>query len=159
MKDQKGKLIQIMSHMKKFKLDQKMVLDFRSDLFQHAQRLSLAFHDQKRSGPLIYAINFQADAAAGIVLAVLPILDSLLRVGGMFAIIYVLAVLFSAGAILLHYFDNLWLEALVLSGMLCLVALTLLRLGYLVTIWNSHSVLWLRQRVFAPAAAENPADK
>ena len=30
-------------------------------------------------------------------------------------------------------------------------ALTLLRLGYLVTIWNSHSVLWLRQRVFAPA--------
>ena len=40
------------------KLDQYMVLDFRSDLFRHAQRLSLAFHDQKRSGMLIYAINF-----------------------------------------------------------------------------------------------------
>jgi ABC-type multidrug transport system fused ATPase/permease subunit len=68
------------------KLQQYMVLDFRSDLFDHAQRLSLAFHDQKRTGPLIYAINFQADAAAGIVLAIPPIVESLLTIGGMFAI-------------------------------------------------------------------------
>jgi hypothetical protein len=27
---------------------------------------------------------------------------------------------------------------------------TLLRLGYVVTLWNSHGVVWLRQRVFAP---------
>src|SRR3954469_15866288 len=44
------------------KIEQNMVLDFRSDLFQHAQRLSLAFHDRKRSGMLIYAVNFQGDA-------------------------------------------------------------------------------------------------
>ena len=31
-------------------IDQRMVLDFRSDLFQHAQRLSLAFHDDARTG-------------------------------------------------------------------------------------------------------------
>jgi len=36
----------------------------RSDLFRHAQRLSLAYHDQRRSGMIIYAINSQADAAA-----------------------------------------------------------------------------------------------
>src|SRR5207244_2222637 len=66
-------------------------------------------------------------------------------------ITWALAALLSTGAILLHYFDNRWLEGLVLSAVLGLVALTLLRLGYLVTIWNSHSVLWLRQRVFAPA--------
>ena len=60
------------------KLNQKMVLDFRADLFRHAQRLSLAFHDQKRSGPLIYAINFQADAAAGIVMSGPPLLQSFL---------------------------------------------------------------------------------
>ena len=29
------------------KVDQSMVLDFRSDMMQHAQRLSLAFHDQR----------------------------------------------------------------------------------------------------------------
>ena len=44
-------------------LDQKIALDFRSDLFEHAQRLSLAFHDNRRSGKLIYAINNQGDAA------------------------------------------------------------------------------------------------
>ncbi len=70
------------------KLNQKMVLDFRSDLFSHAQRLSLAFHDQKRSGPLIYAINFQADAAAGIVIAIPPLLESFLTLIGMMIITY-----------------------------------------------------------------------
>ena len=44
------------------KLDQSMVLDLRSDLFQHAQRLSLAFHDSKRTGKLMYQINNQASA-------------------------------------------------------------------------------------------------
>jgi len=68
------------------KLDQRMVLDFRGDLFAHAQRLSLAFHDQKRSGPLIYAINCQANAAAAIVLATPPILESLLLLVGMVGI-------------------------------------------------------------------------
>ena len=32
------------------KIHENMVLDFRSDLFQHAQRLSLAFHDQAPAG-------------------------------------------------------------------------------------------------------------
>ena len=55
------------------KIDQSMVLDFRSDLFRHAQRLSLAFHDQRRSGMLIYAINFQADAVARAIMAIPPL--------------------------------------------------------------------------------------
>src|SRR5688572_10182422 len=65
-------------------LEQRMVLDFRSDLFEHSQRLSLAFHDQRRSGMLIYAVNFQADSAAGLVMALLPLLQSLLTLVGMF---------------------------------------------------------------------------
>ncbi len=32
------------------RIEQRMVLDFRSDLFQHAQRLSLAFHDASKTG-------------------------------------------------------------------------------------------------------------
>ena len=40
--------------------EQRMILDFRGDIFAHAQRLSMAFHDQSRAGALIYAINFQA---------------------------------------------------------------------------------------------------
>jgi ATP-binding cassette, subfamily B, bacterial len=66
------------------KLEQSMILDFRSDLFRHAQRLSLAFHDQHRAGQLIYAINFQADAAVGLVMATQPLAQSMLTLVGMF---------------------------------------------------------------------------
>ena len=55
------------------KLDQSMVLDFRSDLFQHAQKLSMAFHDHRRSGQLIFAINSQGDAVARLVSSVPPL--------------------------------------------------------------------------------------
>ena len=68
--------------------EQKMILDFRSDLFEHAQRLSMAFHDQKRAGGLIYAINFQADAAAGVIMAVQPMVQSAVSLVGMFWLTY-----------------------------------------------------------------------
>jgi ABC-type multidrug transport system fused ATPase/permease subunit len=70
------------------KIDLGMVLDFRGDLFQHAQRLSLAFHDQSRSGMLIYAVNFQADAAARLVMTVPPLAQSLITLVGMFWITF-----------------------------------------------------------------------
>jgi ABC-type multidrug transport system fused ATPase/permease subunit len=72
------------------RLDQHMVLDFRADLLQHAQRLSLGFHDQKSSGPLVYAINFQSNAAAGIVLALPPLAQSVITLVGMFTIVCVI---------------------------------------------------------------------
>ncbi|HJT35290.1 MAG TPA: ABC transporter ATP-binding protein [Pirellulales bacterium] len=72
------------------KLEQRMALDFRSDLFQHAQRLSMAFHDRRRSGMLIYAINSQADAVPGLVMAVPPMAQSAITLGGMFWILLTL---------------------------------------------------------------------
>src|SRR5215204_1591560 len=62
--------LNVVSNYVNTKLEQRMVLDFRSDLFAHAQRLSLAFHDRRRSGSLIFAINFQGDAAAGLMMTV-----------------------------------------------------------------------------------------
>jgi ATP-binding cassette subfamily B protein/subfamily B ATP-binding cassette protein MsbA len=72
------------------KIQQHMVLDFRSDLFQHAQRLSLAFHDRRRSGMLIYAINAQADAAARVVMTIPPLAQSVLTLAGMLWILFVM---------------------------------------------------------------------
>jgi ATP-binding cassette subfamily B protein len=66
------------------KLHQLMVLDFRSDLFQHAQRLSLAFHDQRRAGQLIYAINFFADEAITLALSIQPLGQSAITLIGIF---------------------------------------------------------------------------
>jgi len=72
------------------RIEQSMVLDFRSDLFQHAQRLSLAFHDRRRSGNLIYAINSQGDAAARVVMTIPPLAQSVLTLTGMLWILFVM---------------------------------------------------------------------
>jgi len=70
------------------KVEQKVILDFRSDLFAHAQRLSLAYHERKRSGMLIYAVNYQADAAARVIMTVPPLGESALTLVGMIYITY-----------------------------------------------------------------------
>jgi ATP-binding cassette subfamily B protein len=67
-------------------IDQKMVLDFRSDLFRHAQRLSLAFHDSRRTGELMGRINYAAASVGNVVMAFPPMLQALLSLIGMFAI-------------------------------------------------------------------------
>jgi acetylornithine deacetylase/succinyl-diaminopimelate desuccinylase-like protein len=55
------------------KLDQRMVLDLRSDLFRHAHRLSQEFHDRTFTGSLMYRINNQANAMGAIAVAVTPL--------------------------------------------------------------------------------------
>jgi ATP-binding cassette subfamily B protein len=71
-------------------LEQRMALDFRSDLFRHAERLPLTFHEQQRGGGMIYAINFQADAATGLAMAIPPLLQSLLTLVGMLYIAFLI---------------------------------------------------------------------
>ena len=65
------------------KLELGMALDFRSDLFTHAQRLSLAYHDQRRSGMLIYIINSIGPTAPNLVMTVLPLIQSIVTLIGM----------------------------------------------------------------------------
>jgi ATP-binding cassette subfamily B protein len=70
------------------KVDQRMVLDFRSDLFRHAQRLSLAFHDDARTGVLMYKINNQADSVGQIVVSLPELGRSVLTLVGMLWVAY-----------------------------------------------------------------------
>src|SRR4030095_10691219 len=76
--------LNVLSNYVNTKLEQRMVLDFRSDLFEHAQRLSLAFHDRRRSGSLIFAINFQGDAAASLMMTIPALGQSIITLVGMF---------------------------------------------------------------------------
>lgn len=66
------------------KLEQNIVLDFRADLFEHAQRLSFSYHDRRRSGDLIFAINHQGAASSNILMAIPPVVQSVLTLVGMF---------------------------------------------------------------------------
>jgi ATP-binding cassette, subfamily B, bacterial len=68
------------------KIDQHITLDFRSNLFLHAQRMSLAFHDRRRSGMLIYMINSQGDAPSSLIMTIPMLAESLLTLVGMFCI-------------------------------------------------------------------------
>lgn len=69
-------------------IDLRMVLDFRSDLFRNAQRLSLTFHDNNRTGLLMYRINEQASTLGAIVVALPALAQSALTVVGMLYITY-----------------------------------------------------------------------
>ena len=77
---------------------------------------------------------------------------------GLLVIIYTLAALFSLGAILLHYIASPIVEAAVLAGLIATISTLLLKLGYVVTIWNSRSVVWLRQHLPAPSLAQRTRD-
>ena len=70
------------------KLDQSMVLDLRSEMFEHAQRLSMAFHDSRQTGKLMFQINTQASNLGAVTVAIPPLLQSLLTLVGMFVVVY-----------------------------------------------------------------------
>jgi ABC-type multidrug transport system fused ATPase/permease subunit/GT2 family glycosyltransferase len=78
-------------------VDQRMVLDLRSDMFKHAQKLSLAFHDDERKGVLMYRINQQASSMGEIVVGLPVLAQSALTIVGMgviaFSINHLLALL------------------------------------------------------------------
>ena len=59
------------------------MLDLRSDMFQHAQRLSAGYHDDRATGALMYQINNQADAVGAVAVSLPPLLQSFLTLVGM----------------------------------------------------------------------------
>jgi ATP-binding cassette subfamily B protein len=76
----------VLSHYLGAKAEQNMVMDLRSDLFAHAQRLSFTFHDQRQTGALMSQINMQASAVGNIVMVVPPIAEATLTLVGMLVI-------------------------------------------------------------------------
>src|SRR5258706_7734436 len=76
--------LHVVSNYVNTKMDQYVTLDLRSSLFLHAQRLSLAFHDRRRSGMLIYLINSQGDAPSALFLTIPTLVESALTLIGMF---------------------------------------------------------------------------
>ena len=70
------------------KLSMRMVLDLRSHLFQHVQRLSFAYHDDRRTGELMGRINGQATSLEGVTVAALPLIQNGLMLVGMFVVAF-----------------------------------------------------------------------
>jgi ATP-binding cassette subfamily B protein len=85
-----GNAFTVLNHYLGSKLEQNMVLDLRSDLFAHAQRLSLTFHDERQTGMLMSQINTQAAAVGNIVMVVPPIVEAALTLVGMLVIAFLI---------------------------------------------------------------------
>ena len=82
---------------------------------------------------------------------------------GLLVVLYAVSALFSGAAILLHHLQVFALEVAVLVGTALLVAAILTRLGYLLSLWNSASVVWLRRRLHwvdeSPVGVFEPRDQ
>jgi ATP-binding cassette, subfamily B, bacterial len=81
-----GNALTVLCHYRGATMEQNMVLDLRSDLFAHVQRLSLAFHDKKQTGALMSQINMQAASLGTIVMVIPPIFEALMTLVGMLII-------------------------------------------------------------------------
>jgi len=68
------------------KLDLSMTLDFRTALFRHTQRLSLAFHDRRKSGMALYRINYMDEAPTRFLMSLFPLIQNVVTLVGMFFI-------------------------------------------------------------------------
>jgi ATP-binding cassette subfamily B protein len=70
------------------RLEQCIDRDFRSRLFSHAMQLSLAYHENRRSGMMIYVINNQGDAVANLLMSLPSILESIIMLVGMLIVLW-----------------------------------------------------------------------
>ncbi len=70
------------------RLEQCIDRDFRSRLFGHAMQLSLAYHENRRSGMMIYVINNQGDAVANLLMTLPSIIESIVMLVGMLIVLW-----------------------------------------------------------------------
>jgi ATP-binding cassette, subfamily B, bacterial len=68
------------------KVEQNIILDLRSKMFDHVTHLSVSFHDERHTGMLMSLINIQAASIGNIVMAFPPLAESFLMLIGMLVI-------------------------------------------------------------------------
>jgi ABC-type multidrug transport system fused ATPase/permease subunit len=85
-----GNALTLLNNYAGTKLEQRMVLDLRSDLFDHCQRLSLTFHDKTMTGELMSKINNQAASVGSVVMTIPPLAQSAITLVGMFVIAFLI---------------------------------------------------------------------
>ena len=79
--------VTILNNYTTIKIGQKMVNDMRRDLYAHLQRLSLAFHNRRQVGDLLYRVTADTYAIQSLTMnGVFPILTALVLLGGMFGV-------------------------------------------------------------------------
>ncbi len=77
----------VLNNFTTIKIGQKMVNDLRRDLYSHLQRMSLAFHNRRQVGDLMYRVTADTYAIQSLTMnGLFPIVTAVLLLGGMFVI-------------------------------------------------------------------------
>src|SRR5213083_1503206 len=80
-------VLSVTSNYATIKVGQQMVNDFRSELYAHLQRLSLAFHSQRQVGDLLYRLTADTFAIQTLTMnGFFPIVSSLVMLVGMLVV-------------------------------------------------------------------------
>jgi ATP-binding cassette subfamily B protein/subfamily B ATP-binding cassette protein MsbA len=80
-------LLGVTSNYTTISVGQRLVNDFRSELYQHLQRLSLAFHSRRQVGDLLYRLTADTFAIQTLTMnGFFPVLTSLVLLGGMLGV-------------------------------------------------------------------------
>ena len=80
-------LLSVVNNYVHSKLELQIELGFRSQLFEHAMRLSLAYHDRRRSGMIIYIVNSLGDAVGGMIMAVPALVEAVIMLIAMLIVL------------------------------------------------------------------------
>ena len=79
--------ITLLNNYTTIKIGQQMVNDMRRDLYAHLQRLSLAFHNRRQVGDLMYRVTADTYAIQSLTMnGVFPIVTAVVLLGGMFSV-------------------------------------------------------------------------
>ena len=68
------------------RVEQGVILNFRSQMFEHAHKLSFSYHDRQRAGKYVYRINYSAASVGEVPMMVPQVIRHVLTLAGMFVI-------------------------------------------------------------------------
>ncbi len=80
-------LLSVVNNYVHSKLELQIELGFRSQLFDHAMQLSLAYHDRRRSGMIIYIVNSLGDAVGGMIMSVPALVEAVIMLIAMLIVL------------------------------------------------------------------------
>jgi ATP-binding cassette, subfamily B, bacterial len=81
-------MVDVLNNYVTTKLDENIVLDFRSDMFQHAHRLSPAYHDGRLGGGMSLQLTVRSQSAGAIIVAIPALIQAIVTLVGMFVVAY-----------------------------------------------------------------------
>jgi ATP-binding cassette subfamily B protein len=81
-------MVDVLNNYATTKLHENLVLDLRSDMFQHAHRLSPTYHDRRLGGGMSLQLTVRSQSAGAIIVAIPALIQAIVTLVAMFVVAY-----------------------------------------------------------------------